>query len=648
MANLVLGGAFAFHQAFLKDLPAVPDRDQLWGAGRPPGMTFVDGSGRILAQRGPRHGAPVRLSQMPAHVPLAFLAIEDSRFYAHGALDARGIARATVRNLRAGRTVEGGSTIAQQLARTLFLAPDRTFRRKVQEAILAGRLERMLTKDELLELYLNRIYFGDRAYGLSAAALGYFGKPATELTLSESALLAALPRAPTRLALTNDPDAAWTRAQVVLRRLEAMKWTAPGVAEAALAQRPAILAPASAAEGDMAWAYDAAAAQALALVGNRAPDLVVEITVDPVAQARAADILRSAIAREGKGRRARQGALVALAPDGAVRAMIGGVDHRQSPFNRALQARRQPGSAFKPLVWAAALENGVRPGDLRNDSPIHLAGWRPQNYGGGYRGAVTVQRALQLSINTVSIRLAREAGIEDVAALARRFGLASTPEHPGPSLALGAYEATLMEMAGAYQVLQTGGGQSRPYLVAKVSDARGQVLYQRPAYPAAPIYPTFEAAEMVQMMQGVVRAGTGREAAIGRPVAGKTGTSQDHRDAWFIGFTPDWLCAVWVGNDDNRPMAKVTGGQIPAGIFRRFMAEAHRGLPVRGYDWFPNPPPAVIPEPMLRDLEYAAGEDEAPRRNRFADRDEAEIWLPEGGEVLDAAAREPRWSEIPY
>ena len=233
VANLVLGGAFAFHQAFLKDLPAVPDRDQLWGAGRPPGMTFVDGSGRILAQRGPRHGAPVRLSQMPAHVPLAFLAIEDSRFYAHGALDARGIARATVRNLRAGRTVEGGSTIAQQLARTLFLAPDRTFRRKVQEAILAGRLERMLTKDELLELYLNRIYFGDRAYGLSAAALGYFGKPATELTLSESALLAALPRAPTRLALTNDPDAAWTRAQVVLRRLEAMNWTAPGVAEAA-------------------------------------------------------------------------------------------------------------------------------------------------------------------------------------------------------------------------------------------------------------------------------------------------------------------------------------------------------------------------------------------------------------------------------
>lgn len=648
-ANVVLGGAVAFHQAFLKDLPAVPSRDQLWGAGRPPGMTFVDASGRILAQRGPRHGAPVRLAQMPTHVPLAFLAIEDSRFYEHGALDARGIVRAGVRNLAAGRTVEGGSTLAQQLARTLFLAPDRTFRRKVQEAILAGRLERMLTKDELFELYLNRIYFGDRAYGLSAAAQGYFGKPATELTLGESALLAALPRAPSRLAPTNDPEAAWGRARLVLRRLEAMKWVSPAAVEAALAGPPAIVPAAADREGDMAWAYDAAAAQAQALVGNRAPDLVVEITVDPVAQERAANILRSAIAREGKARRARQAALVALAPDGAIRAMIGGTDHSASPFNRALQARRQPGSAFKPLVWAAALENGVRPGDLRNDSPIHLAGWRPQNYGGGYRGAVTVQRALQLSINTVSIRLAREAGIEDVAALARRFGLASTPETPGPSLALGAYETTLLELAGAYQVLQTGGGQSRPYLVARISDARGQVLYQRPAYPPTPIYPAFEAAEMVQMMQGVVAAGTGREAGIGRPVAGKTGTSQDHRDAWFVGFTPDWLCAVWVGNDDNRPMARVTGGQIPAGIFRRFMAEAHRGLPVRGYDWFPNPPPAAIPEPTLRDLEYAASEGDAPRRNRFAeDREAADIWLPDGGEVSDAVTRDPRWAEIPY
>lgn len=652
LANIVLAGAYGFHLAFLKDLPQTPSRDQLWSAGRPPGMTFVDSSGRILAQRGPRHGAPVRLSQLPPHVPLAFLAIEDSRFYSHGALDPLGILRASVRNVQAGATVEGGSTIAQQLARTLFLTQDRTFRRKVQEAILANRLSAMMTKDELLELYLNRIYYGDRAYGISAAAQGYFGKPATELTLGEAAILAGLPRAPTRLAPTNDPEAAWTRARLVLKRLNDMKWVEAHKIDAALAAPPAIMTTQRTGEGDMAWAYDAAASQAMALVGDKAPDLVVEITVDPIAQDRAAQIVRSAIAREGRARGARQAALVSLAPDGAIRAMIGGVDHDASPFNRVLQAKRQPGSAFKPMVWAAALESGVRPGDVRNDSPLRLAGWAPQNYGGGYRGAVTVQRALQLSINTVAVRLAREAGVEEVASLSRRFGLSTVPEHPGPSLALGAYEVTPLELAAAYQVLQNGGSQSKPYLVAKITDARGQVLYQRTPSGAVPIYPAFEAAEMVQMMEGVVRSGTGRDAAIGRAVAGKTGTSQEHRDAWFVGFTPDWLTAVWVGNDDNRPMAKVTGGQIPAAIFRRFMTEAHRGLPVRGYEWFPNPPPAVLAEPTLRQIEYSSELGEtpagpAPRRNRMA-REPAETdgWPSDSGHVTDIADRD--WGDPPY
>jgi penicillin-binding protein 1A len=647
LANIILAGLYGFHLAFLKDLPATPSRDQLWSAGRPPGMTFVDSSGRILAQRGPRHGAPVRLSQLPTHVPLAFLAIEDARFYEHGALDPLGILRAGVRNLQAGETVEGGSTIAQQLARTLFLSQERTLRRKVQEAILAHRLSTMLSRDELLELYLNRIYFGDRAYGISAAAQGYFGKPATELTLGEAAILAALPRAPSRLDPTNDPAAAWDRARLVLKRLSDMNWVEPKLVQAAMAKPPAIMTAPRAGEGEMAWAYDAAASQAMALVGDKAPDLVVEITVDPMAQGRAAQIVRSVIARQGRARHARQAALVALAPDGAIRALIGGVDHDASPFNRALQAKRQPGSAFKPMVWAAALEAGVRPGDIRDDRPLRLAGWAPQNYGGGYRGAVTVQRALQLSINTVSVRLAREAGVDEVAGLARRFGLSTVPEHPGPSLALGAYEVTPLELAAAYQVLQNGGGQSRPYLVARITDARGQVLYQRTPSAAVPIYPAFEAAEMVQMMEGVIRAGTGRDAAFGRPAAGKTGTSQDYRDAWFVGFTPDWLTAVWVGNDDNRPMVRVTGGQIPAAIFRRFMAEAHRGLPVRGYDWFPNPPPAVLAEPTLRQIEDSASEDEAPRRNHMArSPDEAEIWLPDGGRITDVADRD--WLDPPY
>jgi penicillin-binding protein 1A len=429
-----------------------------------------------------------------------------------------------------------------------------------------------------------------------------------------------------------------------------MEWVDRRTAhDAANGPPPALVRTRSRAEGDMAWAYDAAALQARAMVGDASPDLVIEITVDPAAQQVAADVLRGTMRREGRARRAKQAALVALAPDGAIRAMIGGVNHDASPFNRVIQAKRQPGSAFKPLVWAAALEHGVRPLDARFDAPIRIGGWSPRNYGGGYSGLVTVQRALQLSLNTVSVRLAREAGLDDVAALARRFGLSNMPKHPGGSLALGAYEVTPLELAAAYQVLQSGGGQSRPYLISKITDARGQVLYFHPSSAAVPVYPVFQAAQMVQMMQGVITSGTGRDAAFGRPAAGKTGTSQNHRDAWFVGFTPDWLCAVWVGNDDNRPMARVTGGQIPAQIWRGFMSAAHRDLPVGDFAWFP----AVMPSLAEPHHVPAQPEDNAfIRRNRIAEqRDEARIWLPGGGELADASSYEDDgspWAGIPY
>jgi len=631
IANLALAGFVALDLAFLRDLPAMPSRDQLWATGRPAGATFIGPDGKVVAYRGPRHGQPVRLADLPAHVPLAFLAIEDRRFYQHGPVDLRAVMRAAWANQKAGHVVEGGSTLSQQLARTLFLAPDKTLRRKVQETILAARLERMLSKDELLELYLNRIYFGDRAYGISAAAQTYFGKPAADLTLSEAALLAALPRAPSKLAPSGDPTAAWTRAQEVLKRLADMEWVDPAAARAAAAgPPPAVVKAAASGEGDMGWALDAAQAQALALVGGDIPDLVIHLTVDPAAQARAATILRAAVAGEGRARGVSQGALVALAPDGAIRAMVGGVDRAEDRFNRVIQARRQPGSAIKPIVWAAALEHGVRPLDLRLDGPVRIGAWRPQNYGGGYRGEVSVATALQLSLNTVSVRLARESGFDAVGAVARRFGLVRTPAHPLPSLALGAYEVTPLELAAAYQVLQTGGGQSRPYLISQITDARGRVLYQRADSAPVPVYPVFESAQMVRMMEGVITAGTARGAGFGRPAAGKTGTSQDHRDAWFVGFTPDWLCAVWVGNDDNRPMSKVTGGQIPAAVWRRFMVEAHRGLPVRDFDWFP----AVLPPPAPR-LE--------PTRPRvIAVRNQA------AAPALDLVDPEPDWAAIPY
>ena len=608
LALAVLGAMTAVQQLYLSELPAIPDRAALWSAGRPPGVTFLGPDGKVVAWRGPRHGRRVDLAELPAHVPLAFLAAEDRRFYEHGPIDVRGLARAISVNLRAGHAVEGGSTLSQQLARTLFLKPDKTIRRKIQEAALASRLERMLSKDEILELYLNRIYFGDGAYGLAAASERYFGKDPRDLTLAESALLAALPKAPSRLALTNDLPAAWSRARLILAAMEKTQWASADEIRTASAAPPQIHPAAAAAEGDMAWALDAAAREAEILVGaGAAPDLVVRISVDPAMQAKAAQALRRNLVAAGS----RQGALVALGPDGAIRALIGGRDHARSPFNRAIQARRQPGSAFKPIVWAAALERGVNPYDLRVDRAVSIDGWNPKNYGGGYRGEVTVERALQLSLNTVAVRLASEAGVDRVGELARRFGLASIPEHPGPSIALGAYEVSLLQLASAYQVLQSGGARIQPYLVTEITNARGDVLYSRAPTASVSVYPRYQAGQMVRMMEGVITSGTGTRAAIGRPAAGKTGTSQNYRDAWFVGFTPDWVCGVWVGHDDNRPMRGVTGGETPAVIWRSFMTAAHEGLAVRDFDWAeplaPPPPAEWDYDPYAEESDYADG-----------------------------------------
>ncbi|MET0294231.1 MAG: PBP1A family penicillin-binding protein [Phenylobacterium sp.] len=655
VVSLGMGGALLFQQAFLADLPTAPDDVGLWGAGRPAGTTFVDSQGRLIAHRGPRHGAVVRLRELPPHVAQAFLAAEDRRFYRHGAVDPQGIVRAAVANLQAGRTVQGGSTLTQQLARTLFLRPEKTFKRKVQEVLLARELERRLTKDEILELYLNRIYFGDRAYGVSAAARIYFDKEAKALTLPEAALLAALPKAPTRLALTNDYAAAWTRAKVILAQMQALGWASPQQVAAVSAQAPAVRPPDEPAEGDMAWVLDAAATQAATLAGRKAPDLVVTLTIDPQLQAAGSEIVRTAVLREGRPRQARQGALVALAPDGAIRALVGGVDHSKSPFNRAWQARRQPGSAFKPFVWAAALEHGASPWDVRADAPVRIGGWSPQNFGGGYSGYVTLAEALRRSINTVAVRLTREVGPAQVAALARRCGLVAVPERPGPSIALGAYEVSLLELTSAYQVFQNGGLQRPPYLISRITNARGDVLYDRGPVPGAPALGRREAGQMVRMMQSVIGSGTGRRAAFGRIAAGKTGTSQNYRDAWFVGFTPDWAVGVWVGNDNNRPMARMVGGELPAIIWRRFMTTAHAGLPSRGFDWLPQlpptPPPADEPAPDAEDEEPLAPFDvaEAPPEQEAdwppepISRDAPEAWRPPT-EPRDA---EPLPEELP-
>ena len=595
VALSALASAIWFQKAYLADLPPIPDRAALYAVNRAPAIKFYDRSGQLIAARGPRYGDQITLAVLPAYAPKAMLAAEDRRFYGHGAVDLRAIARAAVANRRAGRVVEGGSTLTQQLAKTLFLTPDQTFRRKIQEAFLAERIERVLTKDEVLELYLNRIYFGANTFGLDGAARTYFGKPASRLTLAESALLAALPKAPTRLALHHGMDEALVRSRMVLNRMEAEGWITAEQKQKALAERPVLAPTAQPNDGDFGWALDFATAEALRMAGPNSPDLMVRLTIDPRLQRRGAAILRAAVA-ENRRAGVSEAALVSLAPDGAIRAMVGGTDYRQSVFNRAVQARRQPGSSFKPFVYAAALENGVRPTDVRLDAPIRIGGWTPDNYGGGHAGHVTVQTALARSINTVAVKLAQEAGAPAVASLAHRFGLTTIPNEPGLSVALGAYEVTVLEMTSAFQVFQQGGERVQPYIVEEVRTVGGgRVLVRLPSAPV-PAYDHGRAGMMVRMLQGVVLYGTGKRAAFDWPVAGKTGTSQNWRDAWFVGFTPEFVTGVWMGNDDSRPMRHVTGGEGPARAWRAFMVEAHKGIPPRDFDGL-APLPAAEPAP---------------------------------------------------
>jgi len=582
---LTAGLAAAWQVGRLMDgVPDIPEKSALVVVNQAPGMTFEDATGKVIATRGPHHGHQVSLRELPPYVPRAFLAAEDRRFYQHGPVDLQGISRAFWVNWRAHRTVQGGSTLTQQLAKTLYLKPDQTLTRKFQEAVIAYRIEQRMSKDEVLELYLNRIFFGDNAYGVDAAAQTYFGKPASQLDLQEAALLAALPKAPTRLALTNDMPAALRRSRLVLENMRAEGWITPQDEEAALVAPPK-LAPEAPGEGDYGYVLDMAASQAVQVAGGAAPDLVVRLTIDPGLQATAQQVMREAISQSGRRAGVSQGALVLLAPDGAIRALVGGTDHRASAFNRATQAQRQPGSAFKPFIYAAALEAGVKPTDIRQDAPIKIGLWSPSNYGGGYRGPVTVADALAHSINSVAVRLADEVGVDKIGEISHRFGLNSIPANPNLSVALGAYEVNLLELTAGYQVFQTGGQRNQTYLIQQISTTRGDILFVRAPSAGIGVYDAFRADQMVKMMEGVVLEGTGTRAAFGRPAAGKTGTSQNFRDAWFVGFTPDWVCGVWVGNDDGAPMNQVTGGAIPAEIWRRMMLVAHANLPPHDFDW---------------------------------------------------------------
>ncbi|CAN5337829.1 multimodular transpeptidase-transglycosylase PbpC [soil metagenome] len=590
--TLIGGGVWVWAYLFA-DLPKIPADSVLWTTTSAPGMTFADRTGKIIATRGAKHGYRVRVSEIPRHVTLAFLAAEDRRFYRHGAVDIKGMSRALWTNITHGHVVQGGSTLTQQIAKTLFLKPDRTIKRKVQEAVIAYQLEGRMTKNEVFELYLNRIFFGAGAYGLDAAAETYFGKSARNLTLAEASLLAGLPKAPSRLALTSNFNAALQRSHLVLDSMREEGWINEAEESLALASPPQ-LAPEPPGEGDFGYLLDMASAEAVKTVGPNAPDLMIRLSIDSKLQTNAQTVLRQVIAADGKRAGASQGAMVAMTPDGAIRALVGGVDHRESPFNRATQAKRQPGSSFKPFVYAAALEKGIKPTDIRVDAPVRFGSWTPANYGGGYRGPVTVDEALVRSINTVAVRLGSEVGRHPLGEIAHRFGLTSIPNDPDLSVSLGAYEVSLLELTAGYQVFQNAGGRLKPFLIEQIANSRGEVLYQHPTSTMLQVYDSARAGTMVRMMEGVITRGTGTRASFGRPAAGKTGTSQNWRDAWFVGFTPDFIAGVWVGNDDDKPMSHVAGGTLPAEIWRRFMIVAHNGLAVRNFDWLP--PPELVPE----------------------------------------------------
>jgi penicillin-binding protein 1A len=596
------GGVYIWRK-YLTDVPPMPGREALFAVNRAPGIRFQDRSGKQIAVRGPRYGERITLDQLPDYVPRAFLAAEDRRFYHHGALDLRGIARAAWINWRAGEVVQGGSTLTQQLAKGLFLTPDQTLKRKLQEAVMARRLYRMLSRDEILELYLNRIFFGANTYGVDGASRAYFGKPASKMSLSEAALLAALPKAPSRLALTRNMAGALERQRLILANMRRERWITAAEYEAALADTPRLAPGAVQDEGDLGYVLDYATVEAVKIAGQNSPDLVVRLTIDSRLQAAGAKIVREVMKTDGAKAGAKQAALMAIANDGAIRAMVGGTDFDETPFNRAVQARRQPGSTFKPFVYAAALERGVLPTDERVDAPIKFGDWAPENYGGGYTGSITIEAALAKSVNTIAVKLGHEVGGPAMGELARRFGLSTIPSNPDLSVALGAYEVSLINLVSAFQVFQQGGQRRTPYIIESITTVGGESIYVHPPTGGGvPVYDIAKASMMVKMMKAVIERGTGTRAAFGRPAAGKTGTSQNWRDAWFVGFTPDMTAGVWIGNDDDRPMNKVAGGTLPAIIWRRFMIVAHEGLPVRDFDW-------LLPDPEL--------EEEADPRNPF-------------------------------
>ncbi|MBG7616318.1 PBP1A family penicillin-binding protein [Brevundimonas sp. BAL450] len=589
-AVLAVWGLIFLTVFFLVFARGLPDTSALYDVERQPSITYLDRSGALIAVRGSQHAPPVELDTLPDYVPAAFIAIEDRRFYHHPGFDPIGMMRAALANMRAGRVVQGGSTLTQQLAKNLFLTPDQNVRRKVQELMLAVWLEMKFSKDEILALYLNRVYFGAGAYGIEAASQRYFDKSADELTVGEAALLAGLLKAPSRYSPLGESERAAGRATVVLDEMEES-----GVITAEQ-RNAAVLEPVrvsrTLATQHAQYFVDWLDKDIRRLVGEPTEDMIVETTLDLTLQTAAERSTRQILDRDAS-RGVEQAALVAVDGEGRVRAMIGGASYADSQFNRAVDARRQAGSAWKPFVYLAALEAGYTPDTPVIDQPITIGNWSPRNYSGNHIGQTTLANAVAQSTNTIAAGIADQIGRDSVARAARRLGITSRVGLE-PAMALGAVEVSPLEMAQAYAAFSNGGRRAEAHGITRIRTPEGRVIYQRQAEDrrADQVIQNPSLYYLNQMLRGVITSGTARSVAIsGRDLAGKTGTTSDYKDAWFAGYTGGFVTVVWVGKDDNTAMRGVTGGSSPAAIWRGFMQAA---LPRLNVQDIPNGPP--LPE----------------------------------------------------
>ncbi|MBV8536272.1 MAG: PBP1A family penicillin-binding protein [Alphaproteobacteria bacterium] len=558
----------------LHDLPPL---DIPKAAAAPPSLTVLAADGTMLARLGSPAGQEITPDRLPKTLVAAVVATEDRRFFAHAGIDPVGIARAVVENLRTGAIGQGGSTITQQLAKMIFLSPERTVKRKLQELVLALELEHRYSKAQILALYLNRAYFGEGVFGADAAARRYFGQPVNELGVAQAALLAGALKAPSRYNLVADRAAAADRARTVLANMVAAHLIAPAQAAAAGRQLDHIEVRQAAPAGGYFADWVIGRVRGMPQTWGR--NVVVTTTLDARLQADAEARLATLLEMRGESDNVSQGAVVVMTPEGDIKAMVGGRQYAQSPFNRAVQAMRQPGSTFKIFAYLAAFESGASENETVIDAPVRIGDWAPDNYKGRYWGPVTVKAAFAQSLNSAAVRLAERVGTKRIAETARRLGIDSELTNDA-TLVLGSSAVNLLELTGAVATLASGGIKSDIAGIREIRDADdGSVLYRHEPTAASAVIDPRSVAAMDDLMSEVVRSGTGKAARLDRPAAGKTGTSQDSRDAWFVGFTGDYVAGVWLGNDDDSPMHKVSGGGDPAALWRQVMLAAHAGLP---------------------------------------------------------------------